>query len=264
MENNMLNSIEKSLSNKTGGLEIFEQFMAILELPDEQFRAVSANFSREIKNTMSNPIVRKQILNELELSPIEDLESEIKGMNELLAQFETEETFSKEKKEFMRLITESGIELVKEVIENPRQIIEVKVQKIHEKAILPTYAHNSDAGADIYAVEDTVINPNETKVVKTGLKTAIPLGYEIQIRPRSGLSLKTGLRLANSIGTIDAAYRGEIGVIFTNTAKEPYTIKAGDKIAQMMIMPIPMIKWNEVQSLDSTERGEGGFGSTGN
>ena len=103
------------------------------------------------------------------------------------------------------------------------------------------------------------------KIVKTGIAVAIPAGYEIQIRPRSGLSLKSKLRIANAPGTIDTEYRGEIGIIMTNTGDVPYVIDKGMKIAQMVIAPTPMIKWNEVttvEELGTTDRGADGFGST--
>jgi dUTP pyrophosphatase len=115
----------------------------------------------------------------------------------------------------------------------------------------------------VFANETVTLNGGDTVIVKTGIKVAIPIGYEIQIRPRSGLSYKTGLRVANAPGTIDSDYRGEVGVIMYNTSDENITIFKGDKIAQMVLSEVPMIKWNEVESLDETERGEGGFGSTG-
>jgi dUTP pyrophosphatase len=149
-----------------------------------------------------------------------------------------------------------------DLAQNPRERIGVKIQLINEDAKLPEYAHDSDAGADIFAVEETVIPPHQTAIIKTGIKVAIPAGYEIQIRPRSGLSFKTPLRIANAPGTIDANYRGEVGVIMTNTGNLTQTIAKHDKIAQMVIAPVPMITWETVDSLDETDRGEGGFGST--
>ena len=129
---------------------------------------------------------------------------------------------------------------------------------------MPSYAHDGDAGADIRAslAEPMTIEPHTWKAVPTGLFANIPYGYEIQIRPRSGLSLKTNLRIANAPGTIDAEYRGEVGVIVENTGNLTATISKGDKIAQMVVMPVPMIKWEEVDELSQTSRGEGGYGST--
>lgn len=143
--------------------------------------------------------------------------------------------------------------------------VEVSVQRCHEEARLPGYARENDAGMDIYALQDTDIAPGQTVAVRTGLKAAIPPGYEIQIRPRSGLSMKTPLRVANSPGTIDAGYRDEIGIILHNTsATENYRIQKGDRIAQMVLQRVPRIIWKEVEDVTAlgTNRG-GGFGSSG-
>lgn len=128
---------------------------------------------------------------------------------------------------------------------------------------LPQYETLGAAGCDIRASSNIMIYPTETALVPTGLFVSIPYGFEIQIRPRSGLSLRTGLRLANSIGTIDSDYRGEIKCIFTNTGDDPITIQRGDRIAQMVVAPVWQAVWEEVESLDETDRGSGGFGSTG-
>lgn len=107
------------------------------------------------------------------------------------------------------------------------------------------------------------INPGERKLIPTGLRIALPQGYEAQVRPRSGLALKHGVTVLNSPGTIDADYRGEVGVILINLGQEPFEIKHGDRIAQMVVAPYARVSWNSVDSLDETQRGEGGFGHTG-
>ena len=134
-------------------------------------------------------------------------------------------------------------------------------------ATLPKYETNGAAGMDVSSKGDVTILPGETKLVPTGLFVQIPDGYEIQVRPRSGLSLKTALRVANAPGTIDSDYRGEICVIMQNTSYsvEAY-IKTGDRIAQLVIKEVPQISWFEVydkNALSATVRGDGGFGSTG-
>lgn len=147
-----------------------------------------------------------------------------------------------------------------------RKNIKVKITKLNPDAIIPEYAHPTDAGCDVCAIEETKIEAGETKIVKTGLAIAVPAGYEVQVRPRSGLSLKSPLRIANAPGTIDADYRGEVGIIVTNTGDIPYVVDKGMKIAQFLIAPTPMIQWvsvNSVEELGSTNRGAGGFGSTG-
>jgi len=145
-----------------------------------------------------------------------------------------------------------------------REKIKVFVETCHPDAKLPMYANPTDAGADIFLVEDVTWRAGETKVLKTGLKVAIPEGWEIQMRPRSGLSLKSPLRLPNSPATIDTGYRNEIGVIVQNTSDKEFSMKMGERIAQMLIARSPMIDWVKTDSVAKHEgdRG-GGFGSTG-
>ena len=128
---------------------------------------------------------------------------------------------------------------------------------------LPEYATPASAGVDLRASEARVIPPGGRALVPTGLRIALPEGYEAQVRPRSGLALKHGVTLPNSPGTIDADYRGEIGVILMNLGQEPFVVEPGDRIAQMVVAPVVRVAWSEAEALDATERGEGGFGSTG-
>ena len=128
---------------------------------------------------------------------------------------------------------------------------------------LPAYATPASAGVDLCAVEKRVLQPGERALVPTGIRIAIPVGYEAQIRPRSGLALKHGITLPNSPGTIDADYRGEIQVIMQNLGNAPFVIEPGDRIAQMVIAPVSQVSWVESDVLEETERGSGGFGSTG-
>jgi len=112
-------------------------------------------------------------------------------------------------------------------------------------------------------VEKRVLQPGERALVPTGIRIAVPVGYEAQIRPRSGLALKHGITLPNSPGTIDADYRGEIQVIMLNLGDAPFVIEPGDRIAQMIVAPVSQVSWVESDTLEETERGSGGFGSTG-
>ena len=130
---------------------------------------------------------------------------------------------------------------------------------------LPEYATPDSAAVDFLAAvaEDVVIAPGERTLIPTGLAIALPSGYEAQVRPRSGLALKNGLTLLNSPGTIDADYRGEIGIIIANLGQEPFTVERGMRIAQMLVAPVSRLAWNSVDSLSESERGTGGFGSTG-
>ena len=130
---------------------------------------------------------------------------------------------------------------------------------------LPAYATSLSAGMDIRAnlEEPVVLNPMERKIIPTGLYIALPEGYEAQLRPRSGLAIKHGITLLNTPGTIDADYRGEIGVIMANLSTEPFTINDGERICQMVIASYTQVSWTPVEELDQTERGAGGFGHTG-
>lgn len=140
------------------------------------------------------------------------------------------------------------------------------VQLPHGKDLdLPAYATVHSAGMDLMAAveEAVVLQPSERTIVPTGLSIALPDGFEAQVRPRSGLSAKHGITVANAPGTIDADYRGEVGVILINLGKEPFTIERGMRIAQMVVAPVLQVKWSAVNALDETVRGQGGFGSTG-
>lgn len=258
--------INKNLKDKIKQMQgeggPMDQLFQILELPDEQFDAISSEINETFKNAFFAPETKKALLNSLATMPNVDIEKEREYVKALIEEIQNDGELSTNKKDFLTSIMNQSVELLDSVLKNPREEVEVKITKIHENAVIPTYAHDSDAGADIYAVEDITIKPNSTEIIPTGIKVEIPLGYEIQIRPRSGLSVKTKLRIANAPGTIDAEYRGEIGVIMTNTGNLSHTINKGDKIAQMVIMPVPMIKWIETEELSETERGEGGYGST--
>jgi dUTP pyrophosphatase len=128
---------------------------------------------------------------------------------------------------------------------------------------LPAYATSGAAGMDVVSAESVTIAPGARHAVATGLALAIPAGYEIQVRPRSGLALKHGITVPNTPGTIDSDYRGEMKVILINLGTEPFVIARGDRVAQLVLAPVVQAAWSEVAELDATERGEGGFGSTG-
>ncbi|MFE4133886.1 dUTP diphosphatase [Peribacillus sp. YIM B13482] len=139
----------------------------------------------------------------------------------------------------------------------------IKVLKTHPLAKVPEYAHPADAGMDLYSVEEKLLQPGETSLLKTGIKIGLPKNTEAQIRPRSGLALKHSITVLNSPGTIDEGYRGEIGVILINHGKDAFHIEVGMRIAQMVIQPTYKVVINEVSKLSVTARNEGGFGSSG-
>lgn len=142
----------------------------------------------------------------------------------------------------------------------------INVKVINKSANkLPAYSTAGSAGMDVRAdlSAPVIIEPMRRCLVPTGLYVAIPEGYELQMRPRSGLALKSGISLVNTPGTIDCDYRGEIGVIIINLSDEPFTVNPGDRICQMVLNRVPQVKWLPVESLDDTDRGDGGFGHSG-
>jgi len=140
----------------------------------------------------------------------------------------------------------------------------LRFKKLHKDAEIPKYATPGSAGMDIKSIEDVIIGPGRTRIVSTGIAADIPDGYEIQVRPRSGLAAKHGITVLNSPGTVDSDYTGEIKVILHNVRDEKYEIKKGDRIAQLVLARVAKLPVEEVNDIEKdTERGSGGFGSTG-
>lgn len=268
--------------------EIFQQFSVMLNLPDEQFEPLKPVVLDSLERSFNTPEVRlnfARALNSMELN-LEDLEDFLNGMTMAL-QDSTLHNLSKTKIDFLTSIigilhnaftASEGIS---------KRIIKIPIEKCDDRAKAPTYANITDSGMDVYALEDITIAPGETKLIPIGIKVALPRGYELQVRPKSGRSLKSKLRIANTPGTIDAGYRDEIGIIVENI--EPvisdisyeyddegnlkitsidfgssHTIGAGEKFAQLVLAEVPKVSWLQVDSVTGIgeDRG-GGFGSTG-
>jgi len=142
--------------------------------------------------------------------------------------------------------------------------VDVPVRQLAEDQPLPAYAHPGDAGADLCAAEDVLLPPGGRAVVGTGLAVAVPEGYAAFVHPRSGLAARHGITLVNAPGTVDAGYRGEVRVVLLNTdLAEPFTVRRGDRIAQLVVQPVTRVSFLDAAELPPTPRGEGGFGSTG-
>jgi len=143
--------------------------------------------------------------------------------------------------------------------------MKIDIVKLWPEAVLPEYQTAGAAGADLHACIDgpITLQPLERRMIPTGLSMAIPVGYEVQIRARSGMSIKHGITMVNGIGTIDADYRGELGVLAINLSQEAFTIEPGMRIAQMVVAKYEVAAWNQVEVLDETDRGVGGYGSSG-
>lgn len=256
----------------------------LLSMDDAQFELVSPgildSFLRSL-NTTNARLMLAQSINATgsTAESVQDeflqLENEIDIITDLTAP----------KRDFLKKLLRGINTAISETEGIAKRYIQIPFVKCHPNAKMPEYAHPDDSGMDVYAVDDYVIHPGETKLIPTGIKVAVPNGYEIQIRPKSGRALKTKMRIANSIGTVDAGFRGELQVIIENI--EPpikditydfddsgrpiitsilrgsdMTIGKGEKFAQLVLMEVPKAVLFQVENLDDTERGNGGFGST--
>lgn len=264
MKTTKIEELFAGVPNKNG----FDTMMDFVQMPDEQFDQLWPSFKQSFLKYVKSEKFQREQREALALVPDitnETLKEEKEYYEDIIHDISLEPDLSENKKDFFVILFNALADIHEQLLISGRTQVEVKIIKLNPDAVIPQYAHPTDAGADISTVEEVTIQPGETKIVKTGIAIAIPAGYEVQIRPRSGLSVKTKLRIPNTPGTIDTEYRGEIGVPIWNAGDTPYVIEKGMKIAQMLIAPTPMIKWNEVatvEELGATTRGEGGFGST--
>ena len=263
----------------------FDELGAMLALPEDQFALIYPVFLGELErgyHNINDQMVMVQSMNMLGMKAEnvrEQYEEIYKEIDEQMG-----DILSHQKRDFLKQMLAMTYNALAEAEGVAKKTILIPLEYCREGAKMPTYAHMTDSGMDIYALEDITIAPGETKLVPTGLKVAIPAGYELQVRPKSGRCLKTKLRVANTPGTIDAGYRDEIGVIIDNI--EPfiksaqmdetgrlynvefgssYTIGAGEKFAQLVLCEVPKAAFYQVESVATIENDGrvGGFGSSG-
>lgn len=256
----------------------------LLSMDDAQFELVSPgildSFLRSL-NTTNARLMLAQSINATG-STAESVQDEFL---QLVNEIDIITDLTAPKRDFLKKLLRGINTAISETEGIAKRYIQIPFVKCHPDAKMPEYAHPDDSGMDVYAVDDYVIHPGETKLIPTGIRVAVPNGYEIQIRPKSGRALKTKMRIANSIGTVDAGFRGELQVIIENI--EPpikditydfddngrpiitsilrgsdMTIGKGEKFAQLVLMEVPKAVLFQVENLDDTERGNGGFGST--
>lgn len=256
----------------------------LLSMDDAQFELVSPgildSFLRSL-NTTNARLMLAQSINATG-STAESVQDEFL---QLVNEIDIITDLTAPKRDFLKKLLRGINTAISETEGIAKRYIQIPFVKCHPDAKMPEYAHPDDSGMDVYAVNDYVIHPGETKLIPTGIKVAVPNGYEIQIRPKSGRALKTKMRIANSIGTVDAGFRGELQVIIENIESpikditydfddngrpiitsilrgSDMTIGKGEKFAQLVLMEVPKAVLFQVENLDDTERGNGGFGST--
>lgn len=255
--------------------EILQMIEAMMKYDDQMFALVRKDLEKTASETLLHgpeaAKARETQINEFKAMGMSQAEVEVQmdqlkeSFFELVANLKNS-VDNVDKKEFLDNLYQSICVYLDETVEEYNSAApSVQVELCHENAKLPTYAHAGDQGADIYAVEDVIIPPHTYgTMVHTGLKLNIPEGWAIAIRPRSGMSKKTPLRISNAPGTCDTSFRGEICVLFDNFSDEPFSIKAGDRIAQMILERNYRGIFTQVDSVeDDTDRGESGFGSSG-
>ncbi len=248
-------------------VELINQIMALSEdgLNDQNVEIIRGMLEGAI-----TPNIKENVINEtLALFSSQNytrsyVETLIKSGRIALADYIDELQPSEHKRTLLKVISNFMNDVFDAINERYNSHDFVLPIKLEENAHILTYAHNTDAAADIYALEDMTLAPHSlSNMVHTGLRIALPEGWAAYILPRSSIGMKTGLRLSNSVGVIDSEYRGEIGVMYDNHSDSEYVIHKGDRIAQMIVMPVHQFKPEVVDTLDNTSRGEGGFGSTG-
>ena len=259
---------------------------AMLEMNEEDFTILAPGVLQSFQQSVNNPndkIILVQALNASGLRA-EDAAAAFDG---IVAEMDNMTTISVQKRDFLKSIMATIVNAVVETEGIAKRMIQIPVELCHENARLPQYANTTDSGMDVYALDDYTIVPGETKLIPTGIKMAIPVGYEIQVRPKSGRALKTKLRVANTPGTVDAGYRDEICVIIENVEApikdinysfnddgsikidsilhgSSYTIGKGEKFCQLVLMEVPKAALYRVDKVaDIGEDRGGGFGSTG-
>ena len=274
---NTLESIDPSFGS-------FDELAAMLTLPDDHFAIIAPVFLDELERGLRNVNDQLLMIQSLNLAglTIEQLKEQYEAIyNQIDVQMA--DSLSAQKRDFLKRMLGITYNAISEGEGVSKRNILIPIEFCHPDAKMPTYAHLTDSGLDVYALEDITITPGETKLIPTGIKVALPLGYEIQVRPKSGRCLKTKLRVANTPGTVDAGYRDEIGVIIDNI--EPfiksaeidengrlynvefgssYTIGKGEKFAQLVLCEVPKAIFYKVETVAGIgEDRQGGFGSTG-
>ena len=275
----------KALQDVSPEVGDFDELATMLMLPEEHFAVLAPSFLAELERSMRNINDQMILVQSMNIAGLkaENVREQYEAIyDEIDAQMG--DVLSSQKRDFLKRMLSITYNALAESEGVAKKTILIPIEYCREGAKMPAYAHLTDSGMDVFATEDITIAPGETKLIPTGIKVAIPAGYELQVRPKSGRCLKTKLRVANTPGTIDAGYRDEVGVIIDNI--EPfiksaemgeggilynvefgssYTIGAGEKFAQLVLCEVPKAAFFEVETVSAIDNDgrNGGFGSTG-
>ena len=283
MEQELIKTIKDSLEEivqSSDNKEVFETISKLMTMPDEEFVVIAPNILQSFQQSLNNPTDKIALAQSLNASGIraDELVANINAVMEEIDKL----SVSVQKRDFLKEVIGSLVNTINDTEGIAKRYVNIPIEFCNENAKMPQYAHLDDSGMDVYALEDVTIHPGETVLVPTGIKIALPPGFEVQVRPKSGRALKTKLRVANTPGTIDAGYRDEIKVIVENidapikdiTVEDgkvtsilygsDYTIGKGEKFAQLVLMEVPKAAFYQVDSVQELgeDRG-GGFGSSG-
>lgn len=286
-EKSFFEDLFNSLGEINPELGDFEEIAILLSLPDEQFKIISELFLDEMQKSLNSNSEKLQLLQGMALAGNESGDL-VQAFEQVIEQIDNQlENVSQIKRDFLKRMMGLIVTTITSAEGAAKKIIKIPIQFCHSEAKIPTYANIGDAGLDLYALDDYTINPGETKLIPTGIKVAIPRGYELQVRPKSGRALKTKLRVANTPGTIDSGYRDEIGVIVENIEApikditydfddkgniiiksilhgSPFYIEKGTKFAQLVLNEVPTASFIKVEDIHEIEGDRnGGFGSSG-
>lgn len=275
----------KALQEANPEIGGFDELATMLAMPEEYFAVLAPVFLNELERGLKNVNDQMILVQSMNIAGLK-AENVREQYEQIYEEIDTQMggILSSQKRDFLKQMLGMTYNALAEAEGVAKKTILIPIEHCREGAKTPTYAHLTDSGLDVYALEDITIAPGETKLIPTGLKVAIPAGYELQVRPKSGRCLKTKLRIANTPGTIDAGYRDEIGIIvdniepFIKEAKmdetgrlyevlfgSSYTIGKGEKFAQLVLCEVPKAAFYQVESVKAIENDgrNGGFGSTG-
>ena len=263
----------------------FKELAIVLGMNEENFKVISEIILQEMEKELNKPEIRLQVIQELTMGASKEQILQI--YKEAIETTDNYEDLSQQKRDFLKRVFILIANVVEEDFGESKDTVNIPIELCNSEAKLPTYANAGDAGLDVYALEDYTILPGETKLIPTGIKVAIPYGYELQVRPKSGRALKTKLRIANTPGTIDSGYRDEVKVIIENIEApikeikydfdekgniiiksilhgQPYYINKGEKFAQLVLAKVSTANFVQVENIGQIEGNRGGgFGSTG-